>query len=84
MSAVETTRESGDRYTAVHATTGASGEGETEARALEALAEKLRTTDVSDPQATFERVNASVRRRVLYRGAKEDIAENGIEWAQSQ
>jgi predicted GNAT family acetyltransferase len=84
MSTVEITREDEGRYTAVHTTTGASAEGETEAGALEALAERLRTTGTDDPQATFERVSGRIQERVRKQGAEADIVEDAIERARSR
>lgn len=86
MSTVEVTRQGDSRYTAVHTVTGASGEGETEADALEALVESLRhiQRDVDDPHTAFDRVTARVQQRVREQETDEDIVEDAIEWARSQ
>lgn len=88
MSTVEVTRSDDGDYTAMHAATGASAEGETEADALAALAEVLRAGTIveahDDPQTLVNRVSGRVQRRVREKGADEDIVKEAIEWARSE
>jgi hypothetical protein len=84
VSTVEITQVDENRHMAMHVMTGTSAEGETEAGALEALAERLRAGSADDPQATFRRVSAHVQERARDQRAEEDVVEDAIEWARSR
>jgi len=88
MSTVEITERKGGGYSVVETQTGAFGEGETLADALETLAESLRRLEgadtIEDPEATFDEVVESVRKRFRTEGVTETDVEDAIEWARSE
>lgn len=88
MSTVEITEREGGGYSAVETETGAFGEGETLADALEKLAESLRRAetrdDTGDPEATYAEVAAEVRERFEAQEISEEDVQDAIEWARSE
>lgn len=88
MSTVEVTQREGGGFTVVETETGALGEGDTLADALEQLAESLRRTEhtnqATDPEATYETIAEGVRKRFREEGLTEEDVEDAIEWARSE
>ena len=88
MSTVEITEREGGGYSVVETGTGAFGEGETLADALETLAESLRqledTEAVDDPESTYDEIVARVRERFDAEGISEADVEDAVEWARSE
>lgn len=88
MSTVEITEHEGGGYSVLETETGAFGEGETLADALEELAESLRNVETDDetgdPEARFADVAEDVRERFETQGVSEADVEDAIEWARSE
>lgn len=88
VSTVEVNEREGGGYTVIETDTGALGEGETLADALEQLVENLRKIErgeeETDPEATYERVADRVRRRFEEEEVTEEDIEDAIEWARSE